>query len=335
MKEKIGKPSFSEFGMKLLTGNKAPMILIVLMLFMAVASPVFFTQSNLFNVIRQVAYSAILATGFTLILASGGIDLSLGYMVGLIGIIIGKMLVADIPVWVCIVAAIGSGALFGAFNASVITIFSLPPFIVTLAIGYLYKGAIYLVTKMVPISGLPASFKFLGQGYLLGIPVPVYILVAVVLIMHIIIHNTKFGRHALAMGGNANAARVSGININWTRLKVYMVMGMYAAVAAIVLTSRTASAQISAGEGTEMDAVAAVVLGGNSMAGGKATVLGTLVGCIIVGIINNGLNLLQVDSNWQVVAKGVLILFAIILDAVSTKAINKRELKRMAELKGE
>ncbi len=301
----------------ILMGNKALAILIALGIVMTFASPVFLTSNNLLNIVRQVAFSAIMGAGFTLIVGSGNMDLSIGSMVGFVGVIMGKCLINGVPIPLAVVIGIIAGALCGCLNASIINL-TLPPFIVTLATMSVYRGATLLITKMVPVSNLPESFVLLGQGYLGPIPIPIIIMLIMVAIMYVILNRTMFGRHAIAMGGNAEATRVSGININAVRRKVYMTMGAYVAVASVVLTARSASAQISAGLGTEMDAIAAVVIGGTPLSGGSANVFGTLMGCLIVGAVNNSLNLLGVDSNWQIIAKGLLILFAIILDVVST-----------------
>lgn len=317
---------FSKFAMN----NKALLILLLLGVVMSLLSDVFFTPGNLLNVIRQVAYSVTLASGFTLVLSSGNMDLSIGCMVGLVGVVLGKLLVSGVPVILAIMIAVICGAIFGSINALVINAFNLPPFIVTLATMSSFKGATYLSTKMVPISNLPDGFVAIGQGYTLGIPNQVYIMIGMVLLMAFILNKTKFGRYALAMGGNAEATRLAGINTKLVRLGVYATMGVYVAIAATMLTARSASAQVSAGLNTEMDAIAAVVMGGTPMSGGSANVIGTLFGCLIVGVINNGLNLLGVDANWQLVAKGLMILFAIILDVASTNLANKMSKKKMA-----
>ena len=183
---------------------------------------------------------------------------------------------------------------------------------------------------MVPVSNLPQQFVNIGQGYTFGIPNQVYIMFFMVILMAFILNKTKFGRYALAMGGNREATRLSGINTKLIRWGVYAVMGVYVAVAAVMLTARSASAQVSAGQNTEMDAIAAVVVGGTPMSGGSANVVGTLFGCLIVGVINNGLNLMGVDANWQLIAKGLMILFAIVLDVVSGKIATRMSKKRMA-----
>lgn len=320
----------SDLYRKILVGSKAPFILVVLCVVMSFATPLFPTVDNFLNIVRQVAYSAILGAGFTLVLGAGSIDLSLGSLVGLTGVVMAQMMVSGVPVPLAILIGILFGVLCGAVNAFFVTVFDLPPFIVTLATANVFKGAIYLITKMVPVAGLPDSFVQIGQGYWLGVPIPIYLMAFMVVLMHIILTRTSFGRHALAMGGNQEATRVCGINITRTKWMVFLVMGAFAAVASVVLTARSASAQIAAGQGTEMDAVAAVVLGGTPMSGGRATVFGTLVGCLIVGVVNNSLNLLRIDTNWQVVVKGLMILFAIMLDSLSNKAVGKHSKRKAA-----
>lgn len=333
--EKAAKKSFMDnpFG-KFIMNNKALLILILLCAVVACISDVFFTASNLLNVVRQVAYSVTLACGFTLVLSSGNMDLSIGCMVGLVGVVLGKLLVSGVPVVLACLIAIVVGSIFGSINALVINSFDLPPFIVTLATMSSFKGATYISTKMVPISNLPKDFVVIGQGYTFGIPNQIYIMAFMIILMAFILNKTKFGRYALAMGGNREATRLAGINTKLIRLGVYAVMGVYVAVAAIMLTARSASAQVSAGQNTEMDAIAAVVVGGTPMSGGSANVVGTMFGCLIVGVINNGLNLMGVDANWQLVAKGLMILFAIVLDVVSSNIANNISKKRMAAAQG-
>jgi ribose/xylose/arabinose/galactoside ABC-type transport system permease subunit len=309
---------------KVLLGNKTVFILILLLFIMSLVSDVFLTKTNLFNVLRQICVSVILGCGYTIIIGSGHIDLSVGTMMGLVGILVGKLLLAGVPITIAIFIGCLIGASCGALNATLITVFGLQPFIVTLATKSLYEGIGYLVTKMVPVSGLPKEFITLGQGTFLSIPIPVYVMFLTLVVMIVTVSRTKLGRHAIAIGGNTEAARVSGINVGRTRLKVYMIAGVCVGIAAAMLTARSASAQVAAGQGMEMDSIAAVVMGGTPMGGGKATVLGTLFGCIIVGVVKNGLNLLGVDPNWQVIAKGMMILLAVVLDVISTRMYSNR-----------
>lgn len=310
--------------------NKALFILIVIAIVMTAIEPKFLSSANLINILRQVCVSAILGVGYTLVLATGGFDLSIGTMMGLSGIIL-AMASKVFPLPVAFLVGILFGALLGALNASLINIFDLPPFMVTLSTQTIFKGASYLITKMVPVSGLPDAFLFMGQGYIGPIPASVYIMVIMTIIMCIIFYSTKFGRQGLCCGGNPEAARVCGVNVKRNKLIVYMIMGCYAAVAAIVLTARAASAQVSAGQGMEMDTIAAVVIGGTSMRGGKGNIIGTVIGCVLVGAVNNGLNLTGLDPNWQVVAKGLLILIAIILDTICTRIIASVRIKQQME----
>lgn len=317
---------------KVLMGNKAFMICLLLCIIMAFASPVFMKTSNLLNILRQVCVSTLLSVGFTVVLSSGQIDLSVGNMLGLCGMVMAKLVKeAKLPLPVALLLTLILAMLCGALNASLITIFRVVPFIVTLATQSIFKGATYLISNLVPVAGLPGDMLFLGQGYILGIPVPVYIMLAVVLMAWIMINRTKFGRYILAMGGNAEAARVSGINVDKMRFGVYMCCGLCTGIASVIMTARTASAQVAAGQGMEMDAIAAVVIGGTSMSGGNANVWGTLFGCLVVGIVNNGMNLLGVNANWQIIAKGVLILIAVVIDTLSIRAQNVMLNKRAAE----
>ena len=309
---------------KVLMGNKALFILIIMGVALSLMSPYFLTKVNLLNVLRQVCVSTLLSVGFTIVLASGHMDLSVGSLLGLSGMLLAKMIVeAKIPTGWAMVLTLIASIFCASINASLITWFQLPPFIVTMATQY-------LISHLIPISGLPKELTVIGQGYWFGVPIPVYIMLAMVIIMWVIMDNTKFGRYVLACGGNADAAKVCGINVNAMRYYVYMCGGFCTGLAAIVATGRAASAQVGAGQGMEMDAIAAVVIGGTSMKGGNANVPGTLFGCLIVGVVNNGLNLLNIDSNWQVVAKGVLILIAVIIDVVSARSYATRLNKQAA-----
>jgi ribose/xylose/arabinose/galactoside ABC-type transport system permease subunit len=240
---------------------------------------------------------------------------------------------SGVPIPAVLLIGMLVGMVLGGLNATVISTFNLPPFIVTLSMASVYRGVCYIYTKMIPISGLPKSFISVGQGYLWVIPIPVVVMLVVAVVMWFIVNKTLFGRHAMAMGGNIEAAKVCGINVKRMRLYVFSLMGVCAAIAAFVLTGRNASAQPSAGQGMEMDAIAAVVLGGTPMGGGYAGMAGTVVGCLIVGVVSNILNLLNVDTNYQEIAKGVLILLAIIMDVSSTKFAALRA-KRKAIAKG-
>lgn len=325
MNEKLRRSNDrAEFLHNFLMGNKAMLIVIALGIILSLLSPVFLKVSNLLNVCRQVCVSTLLSVGFTIILSSGHMDLSVGTLMGLCGMILGLLLQERHPLWFALVCCLGMGILGGALNAALITLFELPPFVVTLATQSIFKGTNFIISKLVPIVIMNRKLVFVGQGYFLGVPMPVYIALFVVIVVWIVMNKTRFGRHVLACGGNANAARVCGINVDKMRFAVYMVEGLCIGIAAIVMTARVASAQVSAGVGMEMDAIAAVVIGGTAMSGGNANVFGTMFGCLIVGIVNNGLNLLSIDTNWQVIAEGVLVLIAVVIDVTSRRSYAKR-----------
>lgn len=305
--------------------NKALVILIFFVVLVSNLSPVFLTKTNLFNVMRQVAISGVMSMGFTVIMASGCMDLSVGNMLSMIGVIVALLAkMQGMPLWGACVIGVLVGVFCGILNATISTAFGLAPFIVTLAMGNVYEGATYLIAGGKPVSGLPDQLIYMGQGYIWVFPIPVIILFVVAIILWLFLSYTKTGSHVLAIGGNVNAARVCGVNVDRTKLIAYICMGICVAIGAIIMDGRVASAQVSAGKGMEMDALAAVVIGGTPLGGGYGNMIGTLIGCLIVGVMNNGLNLLHVSSYWQMVAKGLIILFAIILDSVSAKVANQR-----------
>jgi ribose/xylose/arabinose/galactoside ABC-type transport system permease subunit len=337
MKEKIfGKEGFSEF-LNFIVKYRVFFILIILCIGISVIQPIFFRPQNLINVLRQISSSAVLAVGFTLVLGTGNIDLSVGTLLGMTGIIMAKLSkIEGMPM----ISVLAAGAVIcivcGLLNAIVINLFNLPSFIVTLASMSIFKGICYIISNTTPVNNIAPYLINVGRGYVFpisaigfsGIPTLVIIMICVAAVMYIVINKTVFGRHAIAMGGNLEAAKVSGVNTNLVRAGVFVAMSLCAFVASVMITGRASSAQPAAGQGMEMDAIAAAVIGGTSMVGGNAKTIGTIFGCMIVGVINNGLNLLHVDSNFQLVVKGLLIMVAIILDAQSAKFFAARQLKK-------
>lgn len=308
----------------IILNNKAILIAVLMACVIGAIQPIFFTKANLFNVLRQVCSSMILAMSFTFVLGLGEIDLSIGAVLGLNGVIMAKLMVeANWPVAAAIAVTVLAGALFGAVNAVIISLLDIPPFIVTLATQSLFRGMVYIITEMVPIADLPDSFIHIGQGYLGIVPIPVVIMVVVIILAYIIANYSSFGRHVIAMGGNAEASRACGINTKRVRLGVYVLCGVCATIASIITTARSASAQIAAGKDMEMDVIAAVVIGGTAMSGGNMNIIGTVFGCVIVGMISNGMNLMGINSNYQVVAKGALILLALVIDRLSNNIYKK------------
>ena len=300
-----------------MSGNKAILIALVIFIMLSFTSPIFLTSSNVLNVLRQVAVNTVIAMGFSIILGSGHIDLACGSVLGLVGVVISKSLVSGLPIWICVLLGLLVAEICELTSAFFISKFALVPFIVTLATSQIYRGLVYISTGMTVVTGLPDSFKVIGQGYFLGIPIPVYIMFGLIGVVWFLVNRTLFGRYILAMGGNAEAARVSGIDTIKIRYGAYAAMGVCIAIGAVITTARTASGQISAGVGMEQDAIASCVIGGTSMKGGKVNVIGALFGSLIVGMIANGMNLLRIDTNWQVVVKGALILVAVVFDAIS------------------
>lgn len=277
---------------------------------------VFLTTNNIMNVLRQVATNLIIACGMTMVIVLGGIDLSVGSIVGLSGCVTAMLIAYNgWPIALAVCAGLFMGVVSGAFNGFVISKTTIPPFIVTLAMLNIARGACYVYTNAQPIRIMSDDFNFIGSGYIANvIPVPVIYLIIIVLISSFIMNNTRLGRHIYAVGGNPTAAKFSGINNGRVLFFAYLFSGVMSAVSGIVLASRMFSGQPTAGQGFELDAIAAVVLGGTSMAGGVGKIGGTVIGALIIGILNNGLNLLNINSFWQLVVKGIVILIAVYAD---------------------
>uniref|UniRef100_UPI00406CCD5E ribose ABC transporter permease n=1 Tax=Ureibacillus sp. FSL K6-3587 TaxID=2954681 RepID=UPI00406CCD5E len=290
--------------------------LILLIIVVSIMNPSFLTISNIFNVLRQVSISAIIAFGMTFVILTGGIDLSVGSTLALTGAVAASLLAGGTDPIVSMAVALILGLVLGAFNGVIITKGKVAPFIATLATMTIYRGLTLVYTNGKPISGLGdhASFQLFGKGYFLGVPIPVITTIVSFAILAFILHKTTFGRRVYAVGGNEEAAKLSGINADRVKIAVYAISGFLAALSALILTSRLNSAQPTAGESYELDAIAAVVLGGTSLNGGKGWIFGTLIGALIIGVLNNGMNLIGVSSFWQQVVKGIVILLAVLLD---------------------
>lgn len=287
---------------------------ILLMAVLSLLSDSFLTLTNLLNVARQVSINAVMAAGMTFVILTGGIDLSVGSILAIAGAIMAGVLSAGRPLLGGIAAGLAVGGVLGLVNGLVITRGKVQPFIATLALLTIGRGLTLVYTDGRPITGLPDAFVWLGAGEVLRIPVPVLIMAAVFLVSGVILTQTVAGRYVYAIGGNEEAARLSGVNVTFYKTLVYVISGLLAAASAVILTARLNSAQPTAGSGYELDAIAAVVLGGTTLAGGEGSIGGTLLGALIIGVINNGLNLLNVSSFYQLVAKGVVILLAVLLD---------------------
>ena len=323
-KSKLSGESIVQFALK----NKALVLLIFLSIGLSIMSPYFLTKGNILNVMRQMSVLTIMGIGVTLLQGSGTIDLSIGNLMALVGVV---MAILDTrlgwsPVFV-IIAGILTSIAGLSLNTFFVQIFQLPSFILTLATSYIWIGLLWVISGGQSIPGISEWFKYLGQGLVFGIPIQVFIMAFVACVFTFIIKRTKLGRQSLALGGNLNAARVCGINVRKIKFLIATLMGFCISIASTITTGRAASAQLSAGSDTAMDTIAAVIIGGTPMGGGYGNVPGTVIGCLLIQVISNGLNLMDVDSNWHKVAKGVIIIIAVVLDIQGTKIINRIRVK--------
>lgn len=305
--------------------------LFILCVVLSLLSDKFLTVNNAWNVMRQISVNICISVGMTLIVLTSGIDLSVGSVLAFCGAVTAGLLKNGIPIEAtntyvgftllgAILVGLIVGGLLGFFNGWVITKFKVPPFVATLAMLTIARGLTMLFTKGFPISGLGKEFAFIGTGWFWGMPIPVWISLVVIIFAFWLTTRTKLGRYIYAIGGNEKAAKLSGINIKKVKTTVYVIAGVLAAVGGIMVTSRLDSAQPNAGMSFELDSIAAVVIGGTSLSGGRGAILGTVLGAIIIGVLNNGLVLLNVSPFWQQVVKGFVILLAVIIDKANSKA---------------
>jgi ribose transport system permease protein len=295
------------------------LIFIVLCVIAGFLSDVFFTMGNIMNVLRQVSIIAIIASGMTLVILLAGIDLSVGAVMAFSGAILAGALTAGWPLPVALLAALAVGVLFGIFNGFFVAKFGIPSFIVTLAVMVIARGMTLVYTKGYPLVVSHEGYRFIGSGRIFGIPVPIIIMFVVFGFMYWMLKYTSFGRYIYAIGGNEETAILSGINVKAIKVAVFGIAGLLSALSAIIYTSRLMSAQPTAGNGIELDAIAAVIIGGTSLAGGKGAVTGTLIGALIMGVLDNILNLMNVSPFYQSIAKGLVILVAVLVDSKFSK----------------
>jgi ribose/xylose/arabinose/galactoside ABC-type transport system permease subunit len=287
---------------------------------LSIVSPKFLTLQNGLIIVTQVSINALLAFGVTFVIITGGIDLSLGSVVAVVGVVTASFAHPDTyPVIVPILMGLLVGVGFGTLNGWVITRSNVPPFIVTLGTMTIGRGLGLILSKGRPVSNLSDEFNFLGGGKILGIPTLILILIVVFIICTVVLQKTIWGRYMYAVGGNEAASRASGIGVSRVKMLVYMLSGGLAALAGILLTSRISTGQPNAGAGFELDAIAAAIIGGTSTSGGTGTMTGTLIGALLIGVISNGLDLLNVSSYYQQVVMGVIIVGAVVLDSVNQK----------------
>jgi ribose transport system permease protein len=316
---------------KEILSKSQPLIALALMVIaMSFASDAFLTPENGWNILRQISVNLCLSIGMTLIILSGGIDLSCGAILALAGAVAAGVLKhgIELPMFDmllqftlagAIVAGVVVGLAAGWFNGFVITKFRLPPFVATLGMFSIARGLTMLWTGGFPVTGLGESFGYLGTGVFLGVPMPVWITAGLVAVFVVVTRKTRFGRYLYAVGGNERAAVLTGLRVKRIKVWVYTLGGGLAGVAGLLVTARLDSAQPNAGLGYELDSIAAVVIGGTSLSGGRGSVMGTVLGCLIIGVLNNGLFLLNVSPFWQQVVKGLVILAAVAIDKANAK----------------
>ena len=281
----------------------------------------FLTFDNLMNIFRQSAVNALLALGQLLVIVTAGIDLSVGSILGFACVLAALLLKAGVPVWLSMLAAIAVGTAMGSVNGLMLTKLRLPhPFIPTLGMMNVARGLALVISGGFPISGLPETFRWLGAGKLVFIPVPILVVIVICIVLHLFLTRTTIGRDIYAIGGNKQAAVLCGIPVNSRLTLVYATSGGLAGLAAILLAGRMNSGYPLAGTGAELDAIAAVIIGGASFFGGVGTVSGTLVGALMIGVLRNGLNLLDVSSYWQSAVIGVVIVMAVWIDVVRQRS---------------
>jgi ribose/xylose/arabinose/galactoside ABC-type transport system permease subunit len=287
------------------------------------ATPQFLSVANWTIIITQVSINALLAFGVTFVIITGGIDLSVGSIVAVSGVVAASLAQnGDYPVFVAIAGGLVAGLAFGILNGFLITKSKIAPFIVTLGTMTIGRGLALILSNGRPVSNLSESFNFIGGGKIFGFPVPIIILIVVFILCTILLRKTIFGRYIYAIGGNEQAAWASGISVDKVKLAAYAIGGTLAGLAGILLTSRISTGQPNSGMGFELDAIAAVVIGGTSTTGGRGTMIGTLIGVLLIGVINNGLDLMNVTSYYQQVIMGIIIIGAVLMDSWNLKTRN-------------
>ncbi|MGI6779051.1 MAG: ABC transporter permease [Acetivibrionales bacterium] len=295
-------------------------ILLLMIVIITICEPLFISPMNILNVIRQISIIAIAGFGVTMIIITTGIDLSLGSIIAIASVTSASFAhPGEYPLIVTILVGLAGGVLAGLVNGLLVAYAKLPAFIATLGMMISARGVAYIITKGHPVTGFSKEFDFIGRGYLLGIPFIIYVLLFCGIVSYVILRHTKLGRCIYAVGGNEQAAIVSGINVKKTLMFVYTYSGLMSAVSGILLASRLSSGQPTAGTGYELDAIAGAVIGGTSLSGGIGTIQGTFIGALIIGVLNNGMDLLHVSAYWQMLARGAIIVGAVLLDRLRNK----------------
>lgn len=315
--------------LKFLSRFQSLLVLVLMVVAMSLLSDRFLTPANGWNIMRQISVNMCLSIGMTMIIVAGGIDLSVGSILALAGAITAGLIKNPVPIpWLDIqleftvgggiLAGLAVGMFLGWFNGQMVTRVRIPPFVATLGMLSIARGLTMLWTQGFPITGLGDSFAIIGTANFLGAPVPVWIAGLLAVAFTIITNKTRFGRYIYAVGGNEQASRLSGLNVDRIKRQIYTLAGGLAAIAGLIVTSRLDSAQPNAGTGYELDSIAAVVIGGTSLSGGRGSIWGTVIGCLIIGVLNSGLVLLDVSPFWQQVVKGIVILLAVAIDRLKS-----------------
>jgi ribose transport system permease protein len=292
------------------------LILIIMCVALSIAAPAFLKTSNLLSTARNFSAIAVAGFGVSIVILTGNIDISIGSIYGLAGVTVALLMKSGWAFLPAVLAGMVVGGLCGLANGLLVVYLRLPSYIATLGMMQIVRGICYILTQGYPVSGMAESFKWVGQGQLMGIPIPIYFMVLFAVIFAIFRNQTKTGRRIFALGGNEEATRISGVNTRNLKILCFVLSGVCAAFAGVINASKVGVAQPTAGNGFEMDAIASVVIGGSSMAGGVGTVVGTLIGSAIMGVLRNALVLLSVDSYWQTLVMGVVIIFAVTIDQV-------------------
>ncbi|RJG41092.1 ABC transporter permease [Mesorhizobium sp. DCY119] len=305
-------------------------VLLALVILMAIIAPNFARVDNLLNIARSISVNAILAAGLTFVILTAGIDLSVGSIVAVSGVVAVIAAIAGWPAPAAILAGTAAGAACGLVNGTLTAYLALAPFIVTLGTMTFLRGLAYTITAGQPIVSSDLNFRNVGNGYLAGIPVPVLIMIVVYVIAWFILERTRYGRHVYAVGGNPEAAKLAGVRVNRVTTSVYVIAGACAGLAGVIFAARVISAQPTAGTGYELDAIAAVVLGGTSLAGGRGRIVGTLIGSVILGVLSTGLILMNVPFFTQLLIKGVVIILAVAIDSLKQRSFKFRTAPKAA-----
>lgn len=320
MSEQILKIKDNKFNYKRLLKDFSVLLgLIVMGAIFSILSSHFLTVDNLLTIALQTSVIGILAIAETYVIITSGIDLSVGSVLAVAGVVTGKLMVGGISITLSILAGIAVGALCGLITGLVVSRLKIAPFIATLGMMSIGRGAAYVITGAMPVSGLPEKFFFIGGGSIGIIPVPMLEMFAFAIIFGFILKKTPFGRYVYCLGSNEDAAVLSGVNVKNTKIWVYVISGSLSAFAGVMMASRLVSAQSTAGTGYELDAIAAAIIGGTSPAGGSGKIRETIIGAFIIGTLRNGLNLMNVNAFWQQIAIGVVIIFAVYADTIRRK----------------